>query len=178
MNQRILARLLSLAALAALAGAVAAGNCHAAEHAIRPGLWELTTTSPLLQLVPQIRPDQMRQLQDIARANGVALPRLDSGAAVARVCVTPQMARQNILPDMQLQQSGCHSSNANRSGNTVSVSIACDSSRLSGRGTARGTFTTPEHFSGKSTFSGEAQGMPIEQQAQTDGRWLQDDCKM
>ena len=51
----------------------------AAENHMRPGLWEVTTSSMLLALVPRIPPDQMQQLTEIARQYGLDLPRIQDG---------------------------------------------------------------------------------------------------
>ena len=73
---------------------VSVGN--AAETPIRPGLWEITTTSMLLALVPQIPPEQMRQLTNLAKQYGLDLPRIENGAATSRICITQEMAEQEI----------------------------------------------------------------------------------
>lgn len=143
---------------------------------MRPGLWEITTTSPLLKLAQQIPPDQMSGLLALAKQHGIEVPQMNNGAAVARVCVTPDMARQDILPDLNQTQAGCSSRNARRDGNNFSLDIACKSSRISGSGSAQGTLTTPETFTGNSQFRGTVQGMPVDQQAQTSGQWRSASC--
>ena len=37
-----------------------AATAHAADNNMRPGLWQITTTSDLLLLVPHLPPDQMQ----------------------------------------------------------------------------------------------------------------------
>jgi hypothetical protein len=165
--------------VAAYAGLVlAASSALAADTGpgIRPGLWELTTTSELLKLVSQVDPQQIRQLQQLAQQYGIAIPRVDAGAAVAQVCITADMARRQVLPDLTMNQSGCHSSNARRNGATYSVDIACENNRVSGRGHSQATFQNAEQFSGSTSFQGDAQGVPLDQHAETTGRWLQAQC--
>lgn len=143
---------------------------------MRPGLWEISTTSPLLALVPQIPPGQLDSLRQLAREHGIEVPQLNHGAAVAQVCVTPDMARHDILPDLNQSQAGCSSQNARREGDHYRLDIVCRSERISGSGHAQGTLTSPETFVGSSEFSGIVQGMPVDQQAQTTGKWRRADC--
>ena len=143
---------------------------------MRTGSWEVTTTSDLLKLVPQITPQQMSKLQDLARQYGVDMPRISEGAAIARVCVTPQMAQQDIMPDLNQTYAGCRTSSAGRTGNQYRVAISCDSDQIRGTGSASGTFDTNASFVGSSVFDGVVQGMPTTQRAQTTGRWIGPTC--
>ena len=67
-----------------------------AHQHIRPGLWEITTRSDLLALVPHILSEQMQQLHDLAGRYGFKLPKIENGAAAAKICITPEMAKQEI----------------------------------------------------------------------------------
>ncbi|GAC1427255.1 MAG: DUF3617 domain-containing protein [Burkholderiaceae bacterium] len=143
---------------------------------MRPGLWEISTTSPLLALVPQIPPDQLASLRQLARQHGIEVPQLSNGTAVAQVCVTAEMAQHDVLPDLNQSQAGCSSRNARREGDHYSLDVVCNSDRISGQGRAQGTLTSPESFVGTSEFSGLVQGMPVDQQAQTTGHWRGANC--
>jgi hypothetical protein len=70
----------------------------AAENNIRSGLWEMTTTSDLLKLVPHIPPDKMQQLRNLARQNGIDMPEIQNGAATSKVCITQEIADRKIPP--------------------------------------------------------------------------------
>ncbi len=167
------------AILAAVAGSLAMTAAAAAPpsgNAMRPGLWEVSTTSPLLKLVPQIAPDQMAALRQLASQYGVGVPDISSGAATGKVCVSPAMARQNILPGLDQARSGCRSHDASRTGGHYEVKVTCDSTNVSGSGAAVGDFTTPESFTGRSQFKGLVQGIPIDERAETSGRWISADC--
>ena len=152
-----------------------AGAVAPAENAMRPGLWEVSTTSPLLKLVPQISPDQMAKLRQLAGQYGVGMPDISSGAATGKVCVSPAMARQNIMPGLD-QRSGCRSYNARRSGSHYQAEISCAGEKINGSGAAQGDFTTPETFTGSSNFQGVVQGIAVDERAETSGRWLSADC--
>jgi hypothetical protein len=47
-----------------------------AEPNMRPGLWEITTSSDLLWFVPQIPSEQMQGLKDLAKEYGVEMPQI------------------------------------------------------------------------------------------------------
>lgn len=147
------------------------------ELAPRPGLWEISATSDLLALVPQIPSDQMEKLRGLARQHGFDMPKIDNGAASSRICITPEMAAQNTMPDLYQQQSGCTSRNAARNGARYSVDITCSGDRVRGNGRTEGLLESPERFSGTSTFSGTVDGNPVNERAQTSGRWIGASCK-
>lgn len=159
-----------------LALALSASNVFAAEHNMRPGLWEMTTTSDLLRLIPQISPDQMQNLMQLAKQNGFELPQIQNGAAISKVCITQEMANQKNLPIFVQNQAGCSPKNARRSGNKYSLDFVCTGSQLNGNGTASGTFTSAESFSGRSEFTGMAQGNPVNEHADVNGRWVSASC--
>ena len=102
-----------------LAGMVSAAG--AAENTIRPGLWEVTTTSMLLALVPQIQPDQMQKLVNLAKQYGLEMPQIDNGVATSRVCITQQMADQKIPSYFHENQYGCSIKNAVRTENSYKI---------------------------------------------------------
>lgn len=152
-----------------------ASTAHSAENNMRPGLWEMTTTSDLLQLVPQIPPEQMQNLMNLARQHGFELPQIQNGAARSRTCVTQEMAEQKNPPGYQ-NQAGCTAKNAIHSGNKYRLDFVCASARLQGNGTAQGTFTSPESFSGRTEFDGVVQGNPVNEHADISGRWISASC--
>jgi hypothetical protein len=149
---------------------------HAAEHAIRPGLWEMTTTSDLLKLVPHLPPDRMQQLRELARQNGIAMPDIQNGAATSKVCITQVMADRKIPPNLADRDSGCAANNVTRNGNSYSAELVCNGPRVKGNGRAEGAFSSAESFSGRTTFKGEVQGTPVDERAETSGRWIAANC--
>ncbi|NMM37196.1 MAG: DUF3617 domain-containing protein [Glaciimonas sp.] len=152
-------------------------TAHSAESNMRPGLWEMTTTSDILKLVPQIPPDQMQNLMNLAKQNGFDMPQIQNGAATSKVCITQQMADQKIPPDFYQNQSGCSAKNATHIGNKYRLEFVCENANLKGNGTAEGVFTSSERFSGRTEFDGVAQGNPIREHADTSGRWVSANCK-
>jgi len=149
---------------------------YAAENDMRPGLWEITTTSDLLKLASQIPPDQMQILMNLARQHGVDMPKIQNGAATSQVCVTQEMADKKIPPGFYQNRSGCTAQNATHTGNKYSLDFVCANSRLQGNGTAEGIFTNPENFTGRTEFDGVAQGAPVKEHADISGRWMSASC--
>jgi hypothetical protein len=151
-------------------------TANSAENNMRPGLWEMTTTSDLLKLVPLIPPDQMQNLMNLAKQQGFDVPQIQNGAATSRVCITQEMADQKNPPDFYQSQAGCTVKNAIHIGNKYKLDFVCASSRLKGNGTAEGTFLSPESFTGRTEFDGVVQGNPVNENADISGRWIGASC--
>ncbi len=147
-----------------------------AQGDMRPGLWEVTTTSDLLRLVPAIPPDQMQRLMNLARQNGVDLPQINNGAATSRACISPAMAARQTLPILYQHQAGCSTRNATRDGNQYRLEFVCSSANVKGKGKAQGTVNNAESFAGQTAFEGTVQGTPVNEHADISGRWLEANC--
>ena len=153
-----------------------AATANAAEANMRAGLWQISTSSDLLLLVPHLPPDQMQGIKDIATEYGLDMPQIENGAAISQTCITQQMADEKTLPNFYNAQLGCTSKNATRNGNNYKTDFVCDSADLKGNGTAEGTITSPQTFTGITNFTGTAQGNPVNEQADISGKWLNANC--
>jgi len=151
-------------------------TAYSAEFNMRPGLWEITTTSDLLLLAPHIPADQMQNVKDLAKEYGVDMPQIENGAAISKACITQEMADKKTLPNFYQDQTGCASKSATRNGNSYKVDFTCDGADLKGNGTAEGKLTSPEAFSGQTKFNGLAQGNPVNEKADINGKWLNASC--
>ena len=151
-------------------------TANAADTNMRAGLWQITTTSDSLLLVPHIPADQMQGIKDIATEYGLEMPQIENGAAITQTCMTQQMVDESTLPNFYNAQLGCSSKNATRNGNQYKTDFVCNSADLKGNGTAAGTITTPEAFTGQTSFIGETQGNPVNEQADITGKWLNASC--
>ncbi len=147
-----------------------------AHQHIRPGLWEITTKSDLLALVPHIPAEQMQQLNNLANRYGLKLPKIDNGAATSHLCITLEMAQQEIPTYFYENRSGCTVKNATRTGNSYKMDLVCANQHFQGTGSAHGTFTNPENFSGSTEFDSTVSGNPIFATAETVGRWVGERC--
>lgn len=149
----------------------------AAETAMRPGLWEVTTTSNILNYASQMSPEQQQQLKDLANEYGFEVPEIQNGAAKSSTCITPEQAAQKLLPNTFQNQVGCTVNNIQRDGNHYRMNYTCDNPQLKGYGVAEGTFTTPETFNGKTQFQGTAQGIQVNEEAEMRGKWVNSSCE-
>lgn len=153
-----------------------ASTANAAETIMRPGLWQITTSSDLLLLVQHVPADQMQSIKDLAKDYGLEVPAIENGAAISQTCITQEMANQKTLPNFYNSQLGCSSKGVTRSGKHYKTDFVCASADLKGNGTAEGTITTPEAFTGQTNFSGEAQGNPVNERADISGKWMNASC--
>lgn len=161
--------------IAILIGLALAPSSFAHQH-IRPGLWEITTKSDLLALVPHIPSEHMQQLSNLANRYGLKLPKIDHGAATSNLCITQEMAQQEIPTYFYENRSDCVVQNATRIGNSYKMDLVCANQYFQGNGSAQGTFTSPENFSGSTEFDSTVSGTPIYATAETYGRWIGEHC--
>ncbi len=151
-------------------------TANSAEFNMRSGLWQITTSSDLLWLAPQIPPDQMQNIKGLAKDYGIDMPQIENGAAISNACITQEMANQKTLPNFYQTELGCTSKNATRVGNNYKIDFVCASAALKGSGTAEGTVTSPENFSGQTKFNGVAQSNPVNERADISGKWINASC--
>ena len=149
---------------------------NAAETNMRSGLWQITTSSDLLKLAPHLSPDQMQNIKDLAKDYGIEMPQIENGAAISQACITQEMVNQKTLPNVYNTELGCTSKNTTRNGNNYKVDFVCASPDLKGNGTAAATITSPEAFTGQTNFTGEAQGNPVNEKADINGKWINASC--
>lgn len=147
-----------------------------AETHMRPGLWEISTSSDLLWFVPQIPSDQMEGLKDLAKEYGVDMPQIQNGSATSNTCVTQEMANQKNPPGLYQSQMGCVAKNVTHVGNRYRLDFECTSEQLKGNGSAEGAFVSMEKFTGQTRFNGFVQGNPVNEKADVSGRWLNASC--
>ena len=150
---------------------------YAADPAIRPGLWEVITTSNLLNYASQISPEQVQNLKVLADQYGLEMPEIQNGAAKSYTCIKPEMTTQKLLQDSFQPQMGCTVKNATQNGANYRMDFVCDNAQLKGAGTAEGSFTSAESFTGKTNFKGLAQGMQVNESADISGKWVNANCE-
>ncbi|HBV20302.1 MAG TPA: DUF3617 domain-containing protein [Nitrosomonas sp.] len=150
----------------------------AAQNNIRPGLWEVSTTSDLLALVPHIPSEQMQQITDLAKQYGLVIPKIQNNAAVSQVCITSAMAAQEIPTYFYDDQSGCTVKNATRTGNRFQLDLVCNNAQFQGDGTAEGVFISSEEFTGHTEFDSTVMGNPVHATAETRGQWMSENCSV
>lgn len=149
-----------------------------AETAVRSGLWEITTKSDLLGLVEHVPEEKMQQIGNLAKRYGLKIPRIRNGAALSKVCLTPEMIAQDIPAEFRETQTGCIVKNVHRTENRFRMEFVCDSPHFKGSGHAEGVFDSPESFTGKTEFDSHEQGVPTHVSADTTGRWIGEYCRV
>jgi len=152
-------------------------SVNAADVSIKPGLWEVTTTSDLLNFASQIPAAQMDNLNALAKEYGFDVPEIKNGAAKSTTCMTEEMAKQKILPGAVQNQAGCTVNKVTQNGHYYHMAFTCVNAELNGHGTAEGNFTNAETFTGVTKFAGSIQNNPINEQANVDGKWLANSCE-
>lgn len=153
--------------------------CQSAETAeinIRPGLWQMTTSSDLLLLVPHIPSDEMKRITDLANEYGLDLPQVEMGAAISQACITQEMSDLKTLPVLAQNELACVVKNSSRNANVYKAEFTCNNANFKGNAIAQATVTSAESFAGKAQFTGVAQGVNIDDQAQISGKWMQGNC--
>lgn len=152
-------------------------HVNAADVAMKPGLWEVTTTSDLLNFASQIPAEQMHSLHALAKEYGFDVPEIKNGAAKSTTCITQAMAQQKILPGAIQNQAGCTVNKVTQNGHYYQLAFTCTNAELNGNGTAEGSFTNAETFKGVTHFKGTLQNAPVNEQANIDGKWLANSCE-
>jgi hypothetical protein len=157
--------MLMLCLLSASAAVSAAGQ-------MKPGLWEMTMKSDAMKNMPKIPPEQMEQM----RKMGIAMPQMQDGGIVQKVCITKEMAERDGTPEMHTSDAGCEPKNFSSAGNSYSGNIICNGPTLKGEGKVKGTFSGNQSFSSTYEFKGTAEGQPVNQRSENSGKWLSADC--
>jgi len=160
----------------ALISLIFATVAKSAESNMLPGLWEVTTSSDLLWFVPQIPPDQMEGLKDLAKEYGIDMPIIENGSATSNTCITQEMASQKTPPGLYQSEMGCVAKNVTHIGNKYRLDFECTGDQVKGNGSAAGTFVSMKEFAGQTTFNGFVQGNPVNEKVDIRGKWLNASC--
>lgn len=147
-------------------------TAQAADVRMRPGLWEMSATSDLLSLLPNIPPEQLQGLSQMAKEYGLDMPRIEDGAARTKVCITEEMTRRKIPPAFEQTQYGCELTRSSQDGNRYQLEFSCANDRLKGKGSASWSIDDPEHVSGTSRYDGTVDGYQINEQSSNSGHWI------
>lgn len=172
----------STVAWAMLAASALSSGAQAQTHKVQPGLWEnqvtIQTGDPMLdQMAADMQarmaglpPDQRQMLEQMMAARGV---RMGARPNTLQACITPEQAARDELPQQSEQ---CQQLEAQRSGNTLKVKFACETSPPA-KGEGEFTLISPTRYSGKTRVDTVVQGQPAQLNILLSGRWLGADCK-
>ncbi len=151
---------------------VSCGGTAWAADQMKPGLWEMAIKSGLLKSVPTLTPQQIKKMQEM----GIKVPKISDGGVVSQVCITKEMAASDTPPTAGIKAMGCESKDYEHNGTQYSMDVVCNGPDMIGQGRMEGTFSSDEAFTSTYQFKGVAHGQPIDQNSETTGKWLSDDC--
>jgi hypothetical protein len=137
---------------------------------LKPGLWSLSVQMAQdMELDPELV-EQMRQM-------GLQLPqRAAPPPNVYDLCITPQQAVAQRLPDIHDASTGCTGRNLVRSGDRATGDLSCNG-MLVGGGKVQLLLTGPGAFTGEAFFRGSSQeGLPLDLRGDLQGVWTAADC--
>ena len=146
-------------------------------HAMKPGLWEISTqmSGGGMPAMPAMTDAQRKQME----AMGIKMPAAAGGGmgAVVKHCVTKEQAAKRQPPQSDEDRSQkCEQKDMKTSGNTVTWKIECTGERkMTGSGTI--TYRSDESYAGESTFNmQDAKRGPVTMKQNYTGKWLAATC--
>lgn len=157
---------------------VAGASLATTAHAMKPGLWEITTqiSGSGIPAMPAVSDAQRKQMEGM----GIKIPGAAGGPMTVTVkqCVSKEMAEKRLPPSTEEdRRQRCEQKDVKTSGNTVTWKIECTGERkMTGSGSM--TFQGEDSYKGESTFHmQDARRGPITMQQNYSGRWLAAACK-
>lgn len=176
----------SSTAAALLLASFLSATAHAAEPAppIKPGLWEITTTSQQIdgqampdigaQMAEQLKampPAMRQQIEAQMKSKGVQMAPGQRGGTAVRTCVSKESLDQNRW---QATQGDCKSQITERSGKTWKWKVSCTQPPSQGEGST--TFISPEAYTNDMRMTMSGQGQPQTMTMKHQARWVSADC--
>jgi uncharacterized protein involved in copper resistance len=158
---------------------VASGAALAAPaHAMKPGLWEITTqmSGGGMPAMPAMSDAQRKQMESM----GIKMSGGAGGAmnVTSKHCVTKEQAAKRQPPQSEEdRRQRCEQKDVKTSGNTTTWKIECTGEqKMTGTGTI--TYQGEESYKGESTFNmQDAKRGPTTMKQNYSGKWLSANCK-
>lgn len=137
---------------------------------LQPGLWETTVLMNLGEGMPQVPPEMRAQMKQM----GLDIPGVDP--ITHRVCITPEQAARETMPNVNDPESGCRMVGSKRDGDRFTADLVCDG-RMKGKGNMTMTLNGPKAHTGRMAFKGTSEeGMPLDMSSEVNGKWLAAEC--
>lgn len=160
-----------------LAVLASAGAHTAVAQVMKPGLWEITTSTDMggaRPAMPAIPPEQLAEMQK----RGIKMPPMAGGQPMTvRHCVTREEAERGEPPQPRDNpRVKCERSDLRRDGNTVKWKMRCTGERDAlGEGSI--TYSGPQAYSGTSSITVmDATHGNMTMNHKYSGKWLGPDC--
>ena len=151
---------------------------------ITPGLWENSVTmkggssemdSAMARMkdeMARMTPEQRKMMEDMMARQGVSVGGAGGKAITAKVCITPEMAAREEMPQ---HDSNCRQTSKERSGNTLRYKFAC-SGETAATGEGEVTFIGDKQHKGRTVVNANVKGKPERMEMEHSGKWLAADC--
>ncbi len=156
----------------------AVASLAATAHAMKPGLWEITSqmSGGGMPAMPAMSAAERKQME----AMGINMPGAAGGplSVVSRHCVTKDQAEKRQPPQSdEDRRQRCEQKDVKTSGNTTTWKIECSGEqKMTGTGSI--TYQGEESYKGESTFNmQDAKRGPSTMKQTYSGKWLATACK-
>ena len=172
-------------ALALLAGGVVA-LASAQQQKMSPGLWEHSMSmksqsgqmeaalAQAQKAMASMPAAQRKQMEQMMAAQGVSMNAGAPGQTTVKVCVSPEQADLDKLP----QRDGCTQKVERVDASTIKVAFQCKGGQgeppSRGEGTVR--FQSDKAYTGQFKFNTTMDGKPEQMEMAQKGQWLSRDC--
>jgi hypothetical protein len=159
------------------------GATSAFGQSTKPGLWDIQTRmggnpqmdqamAQMQQQMASMSPAQRKMMEDMLAQQGVNMGLGKGGGLSVKVCITPEMAARQELPNQT--EGDCKSQITSRSANTMKLSFTCSNPPSSGEGTY--TFRGDTGYDMTMRVNTVQNGKPVNTTMEGTGRWLGADC--
>lgn len=149
----------------------------------KPGLWEVRTKmggNPELdraqvemqKALAGLSPQQRKQMEEMMGSQGLALGTGADGGIVTRVCISKEMAEQNVPPVHT--EGDCTATVTERGANRMKARFTCANPPSQGEG--EWTFQGDTGYAMKMTTTTTHKGKPLISTMEGQGRWVSADC--
>ncbi|HET7335959.1 MAG TPA: DUF3617 domain-containing protein [Rhizomicrobium sp.] len=155
-----------VAAMVLAAGLVAGTSLAWADHG-KAGLWDVSVhvDSPKMPKISAADRAQMKKM-------GVSMQ--SDNTMTTQHCMTQKEVESHTLSGMT--QQGCTMKNAKSDGTSYSADMVCSRDEMKGTGHITAKYDSPEHYTGKMSFTGTTNGKPAHVENHFEGKWVSASC--
>jgi hypothetical protein len=154
------------------AGVIALPFAASASHG-KAGLWNITTTmdmsgTPGMPDMSKLPPEAQAQMKKM----GV---QMNGNSITTQHCMTAAEVAQDRPPQMG-HMKDCTMQNMSFGGGAMKADMVCSTPDMTGKGHISVAYSGDSSYSGKMSFTGTAQGHPMNMTNTFEGHWLSADC--
>jgi len=165
-----------------ITGLLASAAANTVAQTMKPGLWEITSKmadssgevaaalAEVQKEMEKLPPEQRKMMESVMAQNGASLG-VAGGAMTVKICLTPEMIKQN---DLAQDQDNCKHSTSPRVGNTIKFSVTCSNPTSSGEGVI--TISSPEAYRTQMTLKTTQNGKTETMKLDSSSRFVSGNC--